>query len=234
MPRRRARTFTATGPARGKPRAGSRRTARAGALRHRAALFAEGARMAGADPMAVSRILAEAGIACTVIGGIAVGCYSGRPRATRDVDVVIDRSALPRSVTTDLRAAIGARRIERLRSSIAFLGRTAAGERELLDVITTRAGSYGLALEHCETLDVAGTPVRIPTVEAMLVLKYTAAVNPVRRAARAAQDWADIWAIADAQPSLRCAVLELLADQVVPGFGTDLVRRLRAHRRGDG
>jgi hypothetical protein len=232
MPRRRAGAITTTGPARGKPRAGSRRAARVGTPRHRAALFAEGALMAGADPMAVSRILAESGIACTVIGGIAVGCYSGRPRATRDVDLVIDRSALPRSVAADLRAAVGARRIERLRSSIAFIGKTAAGERELLDVITTRAGSYGLALEHCETLDIAGTPVRIPTVEAMLALKYTAAVNPVRSAARAAQDWADIWAIADAQPSLRFAVIELLAEQIVPGFGIDLVRRLRAHRRG--
>ncbi len=187
--------------------------------------------MAGADPVAVTRILSAAGIGAVVIGGLVVGCHTGRPRSTQDLDLVVDVATLSRTVARKLGKAVGAQTMETHPSFISFLKKSRLGNREVLDVITSKAGSYGLVFTNAIPLQIAGLTILIPTAEMLVVLKYTAATNPIRQPAKQAQDWADLLAILDANPSISVATIVYLADEVVPGWGEDLKRRIAAHRK---
>ena len=195
------------------------------------ALFVEGSRMAGADAVGVSRILTESGIRSVMIGGLVVGCHSGRPRATQDIDVIVDAVTLPSDVLKKLGLLVGSKKLERHPSFISFIKKTILGDREVLDIITSKAGSYGMVFENCLKLQIAGIEIQIPSAEMMVVLKYTAAVNPVRQKAKQAQDWADIFAILDANSKISVYTVAYLADLVVPGWGEDLANKIKLHRK---
>ncbi len=195
------------------------------------ALFTDGARMAGADAVGVSKILTQSGIRSVMIGGLVVGCHSGRPRATQDIDVIVDVLEIPKSVIDQLGALVGSKKLEKHPSFLSFVKKTALGDREVLDIITSKAGSYGMVFDNCVTLSISGNDIYIPSVEMMVVLKYTAAVNPIRQRAKQTQDWADIYAILDANPKISVYTVSYLADLVVPGWGEDLANKIKAHRK---
>ena len=195
------------------------------------ALFTDGARMAGADAVGVSKILTQSGIRSVMIGGLVVGCHSGRPRATQDIDVIVDVLEIPKKVIDQLGALVGSKKLERHPSFISFMKKTALGDREVLDIITSKAGSYGMVFDNCMKLSISGSDIYIPSAEMMVVLKYTAAVNPIRQKAKQAQDWADIYAILDANSKISVYTVSYLADLVVPGWGEDLVNKIQSHRR---
>jgi hypothetical protein len=88
-----------------------------------------------------------------------------------------------------------------------------------------------MAFDNCVKLSIAGNDIYIPSAEMMVVLKYTAAVNPIRQKAKQAQDWADIYAILDANTKISVFTVSYLADLVVPGWGEDLGDKIKAHRR---
>lgn len=193
-------------------------------------LFIDCARMAGADAVGVSEILTQSGIRSVMIGGLVVGCHSGRPRATQDIDVIVDVLEIPKTVINKLGSLVGSKKLEKHPSFISFMKKTALGDREVLDIITSKAGSYGLVFDNCVKLNIFGNDVYIPSAEMMVVLKYTAAVNPIRQKAKQAQDWADIYAILDANSKISVYTVSFLADIVVPGWGEDLVNKIKSHR----
>lgn len=193
-------------------------------------LFIEGATMAGADALGVGKIFHEAGIDAVVIGGLVVGCHSGRPRSTQDIDVVVNAKSLPKKVIAQLARLVGSKKVERHPSFVSFIKKTLLGDREVLDVRTSRSGSYGLVFDNSIALVIAGSQIRIPTAEMMVVLKYTAAVNPIRQKAKQVQDWADVYAIVDANDGLSMSTVRHLADSVVPGWGEDLGNKITFHR----
>ena len=119
-----------------------------------AALLMDSAHLAGADPIAVGRVFAESGIKSVLIGGLVVGCYTGRPRVTQDLDVIVDVGDLSKSVISRLGKAVGSKKVERHPSFISFLKGSKVGDREVLDVITSKAGSYRLVFDNCLTLTV--------------------------------------------------------------------------------
>ncbi len=195
------------------------------------ALFIDGARMAGADAVGVSNVFTNAGIRSVMVGGLVVGCHSGRPRATQDIDVIVDVLEIPKIVIEQLGALVGSRKLERHPSFISFMKKTVVGDREVLDIITSKAGSYGMVFDNCIKLNISGNDVYIPSAEMMVVLKYTAAINPIRQKAKQAQDWADIYAILDANAKISVYSVSYLADMVVPGWGEDLANKIKSHRK---
>jgi hypothetical protein len=195
------------------------------------ALFTDGARMAGADAVGVSKILTQSGIRSVMVGGLVVGCHSGRPRATQDIDVIVDVLEIPKKVIDQLGVLVGSKKLEKHPSFISFMKKTVLGDREVLDIITSKAGSYGLVFDNCVKLSISGNDIYIPSAEMMIVLKYTAAVNPIRQKAKQAQDWADIYSILDANEKINMYSITYLADLVVPGWGDDLENKIRSHRK---
>ena len=195
------------------------------------ALFCDGVKMSVEKSFDVINTLNESGILSVVVGGIVVGCYSGRPRATQDLDIIVsERPNLP--TLKRIGKIVGAKKMEKHPSFISFIVSSVVGDREIVDLITSRAGSYGLALENTKRIIVNGIAISIPTIEMMIVLKYTSAVNPIREKAKQMQDWADIYSIIDAHPGISQGSLERLANCVVPGYGDDLKRKVKSHLLG--
>ena len=198
-----------------------------------AALLMDSAKMAGADPIAVGRVFSENGIKSVLIGGLVVGCHTGRPRVTQDLDVIVDVPELNKKIITQLGKVVGSKKVEKHPSFITFLKGSNVGDREVLDVIISKAGSYRLVFDNCMALSVGDFELLIPTAEMLVVLKYTAAVNPVRSKAKQAQDWADILAILDANLTINLYTIAYLANEVVPGWGDDLRTKIFLHRKGN-
>ena len=60
----------------------------------------------------------------------------------------------------------------------------------------------------------------------LIVLKYTAAVNPIRSLAKKSQDWADIYSIIDVNDKMNIQSIIRMANSIVPGYGDDLERKI--------
>ena len=195
------------------------------------ALFIEAARMTGTDPLGIATVLQRHGIEAVFVGGLVVGGLSGRPRATRDVDIIAGTARFGKRLLKELGAVVSSTKVERHPSFLSFMRRGATGEHEVLDIITSQAGSYRLVFDHTHDLRIDQVSLRIPTAEMMVVLKYTAAMNPVRPKTKQHQDWADLFAVIDANPDIKIPLIRHLADEVVPGFGDDLCLKIKAHRR---
>jgi hypothetical protein len=162
-----------------------------------------------------------------VIGGVVVGCHTGRPRATQDIDVIVDKMPTPAALKK-VGALVDARTMERHPSFLSFIVSSVVGDREVVDIITSKSGSYGMALRHTIDFTIGDAQISVPTPEMMIILKYTAAVNPIRSKAKQMQDWADLLAIYEANPGISVSYLEKQADSIVPGYGQDLRRKLQA------
>ena len=195
------------------------------------ALFIEAARMTGSDPLGVASVLQRHKINAVFIGGLTVGCLSGRPRATRDIDLIAGDVRFSKKVLQELGTVVDSKKIERHPSFLSFIRRGPAGDHEVLDIITSQAGSYRLVFANAQKLQIGKIAISIPTAEMMVVLKYTAAVNPVRPKTKKMQDWADLFAVVDATPGIKMPLIRHLADEVVPGFGDDLAEKIKTHRK---
>jgi hypothetical protein len=192
-------------------------------------LFSDGAKMAGTNPLQIARVLRRNAIDAVFVGGLVVGCHTGRPRTTQDVDVIVSEEKISLKLLKELGDVVKAKRVEKHPSFLSFIVSSVVGDREVLDVITSKAGSYRLVFDNCEEISIGSSRVKIPTAEMLIVLKYTAALNPVRSKSKQLQDWSDIYAILDANPSINQELIQMLANQVVPGFGDDLRAKIKKH-----
>ena len=195
------------------------------------ALIIAAARMTGSDPLGVASVLQRHKINAVFIGGLTVGCLSGRPRATQGIDLIADEARFSKKVLQELGDVVDSKKVERHPSLLSFIRRGPTGEHEVLDIITSQAGSYRLVFANVQTLQIGKIAISIPTAEMMVVLKYTAAVNPVRPKAKIMQDWADLLTVVEANPGIKMPLIRHLADEVVPGFGDDLAAKIKAHRK---
>lgn len=128
----------------------------------------------------VIRVLERTGVRWTVVGAHAVNTYA-EPRATVDIDLVIDARMLP--------AALDA--LEREFGELVVDDIGAAERVKNLSVDLIRSDNHVMfraALD--EALDRGG--VRVPPPELLIALKFLAACSPWRRAAERAQDIADL------------------------------------------
>jgi len=134
----------------------------------------------------VARVLNAARLSYTLIGAYAVNPYSGQPRATRDVDVVAEKPAEARNVL--LAAFPSLKDISHPDEDAYALGR---GRRPDIDVLHP-VGIFAIALKHRRRVLLPDRVyASIPTLEAMLVLKFLAMTAKKRAEELQLQDRAD-------------------------------------------
>jgi hypothetical protein len=128
-----------------------------------AALFEKGSRASDIPPLDIAKILNRMKVFYVFVGGVIVGCWTGDPRATEDVNLILGKGAPVRKIV----AAIGKIRKD-LKSTIypsviRFEGKSPTGQRNLIDLIRPYDGVYSHAEEYFVDITVQGVPVRIPT-----------------------------------------------------------------------
>lgn len=138
-------------------------------------------------PVMVAKTLNDAGIPFVIIGAHAVGVHTGQPRATQDVDVIVDD--VPKAVQL----------LKKLdpKSKVRTLGKTIGTRitdehgKELVDVLYPTGGVRGMAFKQKKTFQVGDVDITVPTVSMMLAMKYLSMFSPVREFEKRQQDLAD-------------------------------------------
>jgi Nucleotidyl transferase AbiEii toxin, Type IV TA system len=195
-----------------------------------AALFEKGSRASDISPLKIARVLNRMKVFYVFVGGVIVGCWTGDPRATEDVDLVLGKGAPIRRVISAIKGIRKDLESTTHRSVIRVRGASATGVRNLVDLIRPYDGVYSHAERYFITIRVKGTPIRIPTPEMLVVMKYAAATSMNRVPLKQAQDMIDLKTVAIAQQSLDLAIVRALANSIGPTLGERLVRLIRRTR----
>jgi predicted nucleotidyltransferase len=132
-----------------------------------------------------ARALDAAGVAYALIGGVAVGIHSGEIRATVDVDIAaLFAAGRERAVTALVRA--GFSRTGDFPHSVNFRHSTGEPVQLAFDP------SFDELILRAETIEAAGTQIRIVRKQDLIAMKERAAADPSRRESKRHQDRADI------------------------------------------
>lgn len=150
---------------------------------------------------ALNALLAQARIPHTFVGGVAASLL-GRPRFTRDVDVLVrlDEGQWPDLIQTALQFGFKARRADALafaaRSRVLLLRHEATGID--VDVLLALLPIEESFIERSGASVHGGLSLRLPTPEDLIIMKSVS---------RRPNDQADIASIIDAHPNLDRAFL---------------------------
>jgi hypothetical protein len=195
-----------------------------------AALFEKGSRASDIPPLDIAKILNRMKVFYVFVGGVIVGCWTGDPRATEDVDLILGKGAPVRRIVAaiskirkDLKSTI-------YPSVIRFEGKSPTGQRNLIDLIRPYDGVYSHAEEYFVDITVQGVPVRIPTPEMLVVMKFAAATSLTRAPLKQAQDMIDLKTVVLAQPTLDLVIVRRIANFIGPTLGAKLIRLIKRTR----
>ncbi|MET0388169.1 MAG: hypothetical protein ABW321_19510 [Polyangiales bacterium] len=125
--------------------------------------------------------------------------------------------------------------VEDLVYNVRFNSARAAGRvgPERIDVVRDTAALFRRVLERYSVVIPSRTqPVRLPTTEAAVALKYAAVVSPNRGNESQPQDRVDLLALVTRHRKLKLEVLRELGDLVYPGGGKALEEACQAIWQG--
>jgi hypothetical protein len=183
------------------------------------------------DLYVILRTLTQKRIPFVLIGAHGFAAWTGRPRNTKDVDILVKGGRnLTRAVKAirELYPQLEERTFPGL---IAFL---IPGEKEsVVDVIYPHRADLADALEHpvwTENTE-EGLRYRIPALEAALSSKYGAMLNPTRQLDQRMQDAVDFTRMVqhsqtEGRQPIDLDRLELLGEMVWPGGGGKEILRM--------
>jgi hypothetical protein len=178
------------------------------------------------SPVDVARVLARAKVRYVLVGAHAINLYTGKPRATQDVDIVTDAPAKARRA---IELAYPHLAVRDFPIVIRF---SDAGE-EVLDLIKARSAKvFRRVLGLATRVRIDGQPVVVPTAEGALALKFASMINPSRPTDDRMQDAVDFSRAAKLQAPLDEPLLRDLGDLVYAGGGDALMKLVADSRAG--
>ena len=165
----------------------------------------------------------ELDVRWALIGAHAVGILT-EPRATSDVDFIVEESKLRRLLSV----------LEREFGELEARDLGPALRLEALDVDLVRSTTHPLFREALLHLRTVGD-LKIPRPEMLIVLKYLAAISPWRGIAKRTHDIGDLRAVFHAvgKDDLDGELMRRLAAQVYPGAEAEFVDLLGRIERGE-
>lgn len=177
----------------------------------------------------VAEALAEAEAAYVIVGGFAVGALAAHPRATVDIDMIIQREHAPRFMDA-LAARVGPLEVDHYRS----LERIKRPAIDLIisDPTALRRAALDPALSQHVALGAVG--LRLPVPELAVVLKYASAVSRSRSAEDADQDLTDLRRLLKAHEDLDEVLLRRLTDTLHTRSPKELPEIIATLRSGGG
>jgi len=174
----------------------------------------------------VLRTLTQKRIPFVLTGANAIGGWTGRPRSTHDVDILVKSGRNHARAVKALRELYPELEVHTLGARTAFF---VPGEKEsVIDVVYPMRADIAETLAHPVWLDDKANNLRyrIPSREAILANKYGAMLSTGRRVAKRMQDAVDFTQMVDhaadeGQQPLDLARLRALGEMVWPGGGGD-------------
>jgi hypothetical protein len=178
------------------------------------------------SPMDVARVLSRAKVRYVLVGAHAINLYTGKPRATQDVDVI---TAAPEKARRAVQQAYPQLAVEEHPVVIRF----SEGGEEVLDLIKAGSGKlFRRVLRHVITVDIGGERVVVPNAEAVLALKFCSMINLARPTDDRMQDAVDFSRAAKLQKKANLTLLRELGELVYAGGGEAIVKFVEDARAG--
>jgi len=181
------------------------------------------------DLWEVIRTLTAKKIPFVLTGAHALGGWTGRPRSTHDVDILVKGGRNRARAVKALRELYPDLEVHVVHGVTAFF---VPGDNEsVIDVTYPHRADTQETLATAIWVEERGLRYRVPRLEAMLANKYGAMVTPTRDVRKRAQDCVDFsWAVIHASDPGREPIdrdrLRALGEMVWPGGGGDEIMRL--------
>jgi hypothetical protein len=177
-------------------------------------------------PEAVATVLAKAKAVYVLVEAHATNGYTGRPRATVDVDVVARH---PKKAAAAIQSAFPHLTIKDTPVVIRFSDE----DHEAIDVMKP-VGSllWRELLKDRVAVRIGNTKIFVPTVEGVLASKFAAMVSIHRRYADKMIDAGDFLRIVEVNPKLNETKLLHLGDLIYSGGGAEMLKLLADARAG--
>jgi hypothetical protein len=173
-------------------------------------------------PEHVIKVLSRAGITCVLMGTHALNTWRSEPRATQDVDVLVRKKDLNKSVRL-LQQSYPDLVVQDLPVVTRFLDPET--NKGVLDVMKPAQPVYQALFRH--TVAVGKTHF-IPDLEMMLASKFAAMVSPNRAPEKKMIDGGDfIDVVRHNRDDIDFGKLRRLADKVYPNGGAEIMSMIR-------
>jgi hypothetical protein len=181
-------------------------------------------------PEDVVRVLNAAGVKFVLAGAHGIGCWTGQPRATKDVDVIVGKRHAKKAVT----ALVGAfPHLVVEEEDVVTRLRDPETKEVAIDVMKPAEPVVAAALKNCVESRAGQHAVQIPNAEMALALKFAAMVNPNRPDDKKYIDAADFIRIVRQNPAIDSAKLPSLGELVYSGGGAEILELIRRVRAGE-
>ncbi len=181
------------------------------------------------DVRKLIQTLNEKKIPFVLTGAQAIGGWTGRPRATKDVDILVKPG---RNLTRAVNAVKALYPHLEVRVFAGVSGFFEPGEKEsVIDVTYPHRPDLAETLAHPVWVEDRGLRYRIPALEAALANKYGAMLTPTRNVPKRQQDVVDfsfmvLHSLDEGQQPIDLGRLAFLGEKVWPGGGGEEILHL--------
>lgn len=177
-------------------------------------------------PTDVARVLHAANAKYVLVGAHAANGYTATPRTTVDVDII---AARPKQARDALALAFPNLVVEEHPVVIRFKD----ADHEAIDIIRPESSKlFAMVLKCTHIIELDGTPVIMPSVEAVLAMKFNSMITISRKTADRMQDATDFMRVVDANPSLDQTKLVELGELVYPEASKELLQHIANAKAG--
>jgi hypothetical protein len=181
-------------------------------------------------PLEVIRILNAAKVRFMLLGAHGLGGWTGEPRATKDVDVLVAERAHKKAVRALLTAFPHLQ--EEDNPVVTRLRDPQTGD-VVLDVMKPNQPLYHDALHHTHAVESGGQKYLVPSLEMALAMKFSAMISLTRSDDKKHFDAGDFIRMVRVNPDIDLQKLHALGQLVYNGGGDELVEKARQVRAGE-
>ena len=190
------------------------------------------------DTRKIIQTLTGKKIPFVLTGAQAIGGWTGRPRSTQDVDILVKGGRNLTRAVNAVKALYPELEVRAFASVSAFF---VPGEKEsVIDVTYPHRPDLAETLAHPVWVEDRGLRYRIPSLEAALANKYGAMLTPTRNLQKRSQDIVDfgymvLHSLDEGQKPIDLEKLEPLGEKVWPGGGgTEILHLVEQVKAGRG
>jgi hypothetical protein len=177
-------------------------------------------------PSAVAKPLDDAGLKFVLVGGHAVNAWTGRARATVDIDIIAEKPTRSRDA---LKRAFPELTVEEHPVVIRFKDE----KLEAIDIIRPESSPlFQRVLKLTRAVQLGDVQVHIPQQEAILALKFAAMAMPTRQLEDRHIDARDFIMVAKLIAAPDEALLNELGELAYTGGGKELLKLVADARAG--
>lgn len=181
-------------------------------------------------PIEVIRVLNAAKVRFMLLGAHGLGGWTGEPRATKDVDVLVAARSHKKALTALLAAFP---HLQAEDNQVVTRLRDPETREVVLDVMKPNQPLYHDALNHTHPVESGGQKYLVPSLEMALAMKFSAMISLTRSDDKKHFDAGDFIRIVKANLNIDLEKLHALGQFVYNGGGDEIVEKVRQVRVGE-